>query len=61
MKNIIRLLILILGTLNVNAQKKEVQSHILETYTTSDEFLQDSSSLKLLYEINTIKENYIHI
>lgn len=61
MKHIIRLLILILGTLNVNAQKKEVQSHILETYTTSDQFLQDSSSLKLLYEINTIKENYIHI
>lgn len=51
----------ILFVLNANAQKKELQDHLLETYKTSEEFLKDSASLKHIYQITTIEKNYIHV
>lgn len=43
---------------NLKAQKKEFQTLLLETYKTSDEFFQDSSSMEFLYEIDTLNEQH---
>lgn len=61
MKNLIKFLFLIPFAINAQAQEKETQSLVLDTYKTTYEFSKDSASIECIYEVNTITEDYIHI